>query len=64
MNDNTAEPRVWCVYRQDDHGNVFDVKHELRRSDADAMVEALTASGHKQTYWVEGHARCLAQRSL
>lgn len=44
---------TWRVMRQDDNGNRFPVKSGLSADRAKALVEELTARGHKQTYWAE-----------
>ncbi len=43
----------WRVLRQDDNGNRFVVAEGLSRTEAEAQVAALSARGHKQTYWCE-----------
>ena len=43
---------VWCVMRQDDNGNRFEVVADLSREDAQARLDHLEASAHKQFYWV------------
>ena len=48
-----ADAQTWRVMRQDDNGNHFVVAEGLMRSEAEARVAALTAKGHKQTYWCE-----------
>ena len=40
----------WMVLRTDDSGNVFLVQDELDGQSASALVDTLTARGHKQTY--------------
>ena len=44
----------YVVKRQDDHGNVFEVKSFDDRDQADKFCKELTAKGHKQMYWVKG----------
>lgn len=43
----------WCVRRQDDNGNVFEVARESTREAAERLAASVSASGHKQVYWVE-----------
>ncbi len=48
------------VLRQDDNGNVFEVKRFADESAANEVAVAMEAKGHKQIYWVErlaDHAR-------
>ena len=49
----------YCLYRQDDNGQVFAIAHQLAREDAQSRADRMTALGHKQTYWVQSHAKCL-----
>jgi hypothetical protein len=44
------------LVRQDDHGNQFTVGTYRCRADATAMIRHLTASAHKQDYWIHDHA--------
>ena len=44
---------TWAVHRQDDNGNRFVVQAGLTRDEADRLVAAFEARGHKQTYWAE-----------
>jgi hypothetical protein len=39
------------LWRQDDNGNKFLVKHVSSQEEADEWVEKMTKRGHKQTYW-------------
>ena len=43
----------FSVWRQDDHGNRFEVARGLSRAEAARELERLEAAGHKQTYWIE-----------
>lgn len=43
----------YVVTRQDDNGNVFEVKSFEIEKDAEALRDVLIARGHKQTYWVD-----------
>ncbi len=43
----------WAVWRVDDNGNVFLVRDNLPRTEAQCLVDEFTARGHKQTYWCE-----------
>ncbi len=54
MDDARAdgEAGVWVVWRQDDHGNQFEVARHADREAARQQAEALEARGHKLTYWV------------
>jgi hypothetical protein len=47
-----AEADLWVVWRQDDHGNRFEVARVESRGDADALAATMEARGHKQLYWV------------
>ncbi len=47
------EEKTWRVMRQDDNGNRFLVESGLPEDRAHALVEDLTARGHKQAYWAE-----------
>jgi len=55
MNDlnNAGKMNCYEVWRQDDNGNKFLVKHVGSENEADRLVETMTARGHKQTYWAE-----------
>jgi hypothetical protein len=46
-----AKLPVWAVWRQDDNGNELKVTDYPAFSTATAVVEAMAARGHKQTYW-------------
>ncbi|MGE3772803.1 MAG: SPOR domain-containing protein [Gammaproteobacteria bacterium] len=48
-----ARDAPWRVRRQDDNGNVFEVARDLTRAAAERLAATLSASGHKQIYWVE-----------
>jgi hypothetical protein len=43
---------VWVVWRQDDHGNRFEVARHDSRDAAQEHADELERRGHKQTYWV------------
>ena len=43
---------TWSVWRQDDHGNRFEVRQGLSKEDALRLVAEFEARGHKQSYWV------------
>ena len=45
--------RSWSVWRQDDHGNTFEVRRHLTQTEALHLVAAFEARGHKQSYWAE-----------
>ena len=47
------EEKTWWVMRQDNNGNRFLVESCLPEDQANALVEELTARGHKQAYWAE-----------
>ncbi len=47
------EEKTWRVMRQDDNGNRFLVESGLPEDRAHALVEDLTARGHKQADWAE-----------
>ncbi len=49
----SEEEKTWRVMRQDDNGNRFLVESGLPEDRANALVEELTARGHKQAYWAE-----------
>ncbi|MDJ0941925.1 MAG: hypothetical protein QNJ30_00545 [Kiloniellales bacterium] len=49
----TEDQDSWRVMRQDDNGNRFLVESGLSADRAKALVDELSARGHKQTYWVE-----------
>lgn len=40
------------VWRRDDYGNDFLVAANLSQSEAQKLVDDLTARGHKQMYWM------------
>lgn len=42
---------TWSVLRQDENGNEFLVKANLRREEAEALVSEMDSRGHKQTFW-------------
>ena len=43
----------WCVRRQDDNGNVFEIARGLTHEAAEHLAARYAASGHTQAYWVE-----------
>jgi hypothetical protein len=45
-------PCDWTVMRQDDNGNVFEVRSCSSSCEAEALARELESHGHKQTYWV------------
>ena len=45
------EAADWSVWRQDDHGNVFEVCRQLTQAEARNLVAEFEARGHKQSYW-------------
>ena len=47
----------WIVFRIDDNGNVFTVKNDLSREEAERLVAEFEARGHKQMYWAEVASR-------
>jgi catechol 2,3-dioxygenase-like lactoylglutathione lyase family enzyme len=51
-----ADDSSWCVMRQDDHGNCFEVSGGHTRAQAEARCAELAASGHKQLYWIRPDA--------
>ena len=56
VNSSDPEPRpsgsseLWTVYRQDDNGNVFVVKDNVTREEAERLVALYESRGHKQSY--------------
>lgn len=42
----------WQLWRQDDNGQRFLVGEFARREEAEQRLAALTASCHKQIYWL------------
>ncbi|HBP6144531.1 hypothetical protein FA175_24460 [Pseudomonas aeruginosa] len=46
-----AEETRWCLWRQDDNGNAFVMRRDLRRDEACALVKDYQARGHRQLYW-------------
>jgi hypothetical protein len=48
----TAQPMAWAVWRQDDHGNRFEVSRGHSHVEALRLVAEFEAKGHKQYYWV------------
>jgi predicted kinase len=53
---HAGEPAVsapgWVVWRQDDHGNQCEVTRRDSQNVAQAVADAMEATGHKQLYWV------------
>lgn len=43
----------WTVFRVDDNGNVFEVRRQLSKQEADQLVAEMESRGHKQMYWAE-----------
>lgn len=56
MNSPNSRPvpqnNHWTVYRQDDNGNVFVVRQNLSKEEAQRLAAELESHGHKQLYWV------------
>lgn len=46
-------PRRWRVWRQDDHGNRFEVSRGHTEQDALRIVAEYERRGHKQSYGAE-----------
>jgi GNAT superfamily N-acetyltransferase len=46
-------PVGWSLWRQDDHGNRFEVNRDHTREDAERLKDEFEARGHKQIYWIE-----------
>lgn len=42
----------WVVWRQDEHGNRFEVTRRDSQEVAQKVADAMEATGHKQTFWV------------
>jgi hypothetical protein len=54
---DAGEPGLdWVVWRQDDHGNRFEVARLASRAEADALAADMEARRHKQMYWVAASA--------
>jgi hypothetical protein len=53
MAEARDEEMRWTIWRQDDHGNRFEVARGLSAAEASREIARLEASGHKQTYWME-----------
>jgi len=47
---------IWLVLRTDDAGNSFVVEDHLDDTAAAALVDKLTARGHKQTYTAHSYS--------
>jgi len=47
-------PPALVVMRVDDNGIEAEIKRVTNRCEADALVRAYEARGHKQTYWIRG----------
>lgn len=56
MRSMPEDEKTWRVMRQDDNGNRFLVESGLPYDRAEALVEELTARGHKQAYRAEREA--------
>jgi hypothetical protein len=54
---------AWSVWRQDDHGNRFEVRQGLSQADALCLVAEFEARGHKQSYWAEPSSATTVSRS-
>ena len=54
----------WMVLRTDDSANVFLVQDELDEEGASALVDKLTARGHKQTYSAHPYSGRIEQANL
>ena len=48
-----AKINNWSVWRQDDHGNKYEIETKLTENNAQELVKNLESSDHKQTYWAE-----------
>ena len=53
---------MFCVYRQDDNGQVFEIRHGIDQASAETLRDQLIERGHKQLYWIEPVANCLTRR--
>ncbi|MAG58351.1 MAG: hypothetical protein CMJ83_18850 [Planctomycetes bacterium] len=51
MEDGRPAPHGWSVWRQDDHGNRFEVVRGQSRVAAEEEARRFESLGHKQTYW-------------
>lgn len=51
--NSSPSSTAWCVYRQDDSGNIFLVERGLPETEARRLATELESHGHKQVYWVE-----------
>jgi hypothetical protein len=50
----SPDPAItWKVFRQDDHGNRFEMSSGHTREEAEQLVADFEARGHKQHYWAE-----------
>ena len=45
----------YMVMRQDDNGNIFEMRPFPTEAEAEAYAKTMTDKGHKQHYWVEKH---------
>lgn len=50
--DSDAAQGRWVLYRIDDNGNEVVMRRFAERSDAEAVMRAFEAHGHKQAYLV------------
>jgi hypothetical protein len=48
-----SRPVRWAAWRIDDNGNTIVVREHLDRAEAERLVVAFTARGHKQMYWAK-----------
>jgi hypothetical protein len=46
-------PNTWTVWREDEYGNRFEVRRDLRFDQVSRLAAAYQARGHKQRYWPE-----------
>ncbi len=46
-----ADEAPWSVWRQDDNGNRTVISRSHTREEAERLVRAFEARGHKQLYW-------------
>jgi hypothetical protein len=49
---SNARAGSFSVWREDDHGNRFEIEQHLDRPEAERIVAELEARGHKQCYWL------------
>jgi len=58
-----SDPLDWTVLRQDDNGNVFEVKSCSSSCEAHGIVRELESHGHKQIYWVTDRVHDIDQQT-